>query len=96
MLMDLSHHDEDSELWNEFLYWNSMRANNHLNTDNTDNMKITEVVDCADDDPCPICYSSFCDGSLQVTLPCGHVFHLECISNWAVQNRTCPMDRSRF
>jgi hypothetical protein len=64
---------------------------------NTDDIQISIVLDCVEDEPCSICYNPYCDGQLQTTLPCGHVFHLDCVSTWVVQGkRTCPLDRRCF
>lgn len=43
-----------------------------------------------DADPCSVCYLPLDDGSRSVRLPCGHWFHLDCISQWLHTHATCP------
>ncbi|XP_061342216.1 NEP1-interacting protein 1-like [Gastrolobium bilobum] len=44
---------------------------------------------------CSICFQDFEDGELVRILPkCGHVFHLECIDKWLIQQGSCPMCRT--
>ncbi|BAT80723.1 NEP1-interacting protein [Vigna angularis] len=44
---------------------------------------------------CSICFQEFEDGELVRILPkCGHLFHLECIDKWLVQQGSCPMCRT--
>ncbi|TKY57293.1 NEP1-interacting protein 1 [Spatholobus suberectus] len=44
---------------------------------------------------CSICFQDFEDGELVRILPkCGHLFHLECIDKWLVNQGSCPMCRT--
>ncbi|XP_057439814.1 NEP1-interacting protein 1-like [Lotus japonicus] len=44
---------------------------------------------------CSICFQDFEDEELVRILPkCGHIFHLECIDKWLVQQGSCPMCRT--
>ncbi|XP_027368586.1 NEP1-interacting protein-like 1 [Abrus precatorius] len=44
---------------------------------------------------CSICFQDFEEGELVRILPkCGHLFHLECIDKWLVQQGSCPMCRT--
>ncbi|KAE9614791.1 hypothetical protein Lal_00036079 [Lupinus albus] len=44
---------------------------------------------------CSICLQDFEDGELVNILPkCGHLFHLECIEKWLIQQGSCPMCRT--
>ncbi|OIW16350.1 hypothetical protein TanjilG_19066 [Lupinus angustifolius] len=44
---------------------------------------------------CTICLQDFEDGELVNILPkCGHIFHLECIDKWLIQQWSCPMCRT--
>ncbi|KAK7300076.1 hypothetical protein RJT34_10908 [Clitoria ternatea] len=44
---------------------------------------------------CSICFQDFEDGELVRVLPkCDHLFHLECIDKWLVQQGSCPMCRA--
>jgi hypothetical protein len=40
---------------------------------------------------CSICLNK--NGCSSHTLPCGHVFHGQCIGTWYANNRRCPMCR---
>jgi len=42
---------------------------------------------------CLICLDDHVIGSLAVKLPCGHLFHKTCVSEWLVKHCTCPACR---
>lgn len=41
---------------------------------------------------CSICKTNFQVGQEITILPCGHIFHKNCIYNWFYNNKTCPED----
>ena len=43
------------------------------------------------DSTCAICLSEFGDGESVQLLPCGHVFHTDCIAHWLQVSHYCPM-----
>jgi len=44
-------------------------------------------------DPCGVCLVEFCEGDDIKSLPCGHIYHAECISKWLTERSTkCPLD----
>jgi len=44
-------------------------------------------------DPCGVCLVEFCEDDDIKSLPCGHVYHAECISKWLMERSTkCPLD----
>ncbi|XP_015973327.1 NEP1-interacting protein 2 isoform X1 [Arachis duranensis] len=44
---------------------------------------------------CSICFQDFEDEELIRILPkCGHIFHLQCIDKWLIQQGSCPMCRT--
>ena len=40
---------------------------------------------------CIICYEDFQEGDNVTTLPCAHVFHIDCIKVWILQHGNCPV-----
>jgi len=43
-------------------------------------------------DPCGVCLVEFCEGDDIKSLPCGHIYHAECISKWLTERSTkCPL-----
>ncbi|CAK9039786.1 unnamed protein product [Durusdinium trenchii] len=40
---------------------------------------------------CAICLSEFTEGEAAQLLPCGHVFHTDCVTSWLQVSRSCPM-----
>ncbi|EQC32645.1 hypothetical protein SDRG_09621 [Saprolegnia diclina VS20] len=52
-----------------------------------------ENVRCACDDECVICMGVMNDA---VKLPCGHLFHANCIDAWLRMRSTCPTCRHRL
>lgn len=43
-------------------------------------------------DTCIVCRDTLYIGSKKI--PCGHVFHLDCLKSWFIQQQTCPICRS--
>ena len=39
---------------------------------------------------CGICMDSFYDGEMVKKLPCGHIYHKDCLSQWMQNNNKCP------
>ncbi|XP_057419203.1 uncharacterized protein LOC130713455 [Lotus japonicus] len=57
------------------------------------------VVDVADGDVCSVCMEGFerqrsPDGNKRV--PCGHVYHSNCITVWLQSCNSCPLCRRHF
>lgn len=52
------------------------------------------VYTCAKDDVCPVCCEVL--GATGATLPCGHAFHVQCITDWLVtfEGKSCPVCRA--
>jgi len=44
---------------------------------------------------CTICIEDFCQGEEQMTLPCFHRFHAECVDPWLRKNGSCPVCKHR-
>lgn len=40
---------------------------------------------------CVICQMEYKRGERQMTLPCQHVYHSECVSKWLTLNKACPV-----
>jgi hypothetical protein len=40
---------------------------------------------------CPICLSDYTNEDLLIVLPCHHEYHEECITEWLLQQASCPM-----
>ena len=43
---------------------------------------------------CPICYDVIIEGESMNT-PCGHTFHVTCMTSWLERATTCPSCRTR-
>lgn len=44
------------------------------------------------EDVCCVCLDAYSEGDRIVALPCGHIFHKDCIAKWLTeQRRVCPM-----
>ncbi|EEY62316.1 uncharacterized protein PITG_14259 [Phytophthora infestans T30-4] len=55
-----------------------------------------EVTFCCEDEEqnvCVICLEGNLEEERVEALPCGHVFHAECIAQWLLYQRVCPVDR---
>ena len=47
---------------------------------------------------CCVCLEEFQKGQEVVELHCGkgHIFHIDCLEDWARRNKTCPLCRQDF
>ena len=45
---------------------------------------------------CVICLSNFKIKDNEVTLPCLHMFHFNCIKKWLYEKRCCPLCKSEI
>jgi len=52
-----------------------------------ENLSEPQSIDCA------ICLDDFNQNPTE-TLPCGHTFHIDCITPWLIIRTTCPVCRS--
>lgn len=43
---------------------------------------------------CVICRDSLFEGSKPKKLPCGHIFHIDCLRSWFVMQQVCPTCRA--
>ena len=56
------------------------------------NSIITQEKNENDDNyKCVICLFEFKIGDKVCTLPCLHIFHVDCLKNWIIRNRWCPI-----
>jgi hypothetical protein len=46
-----------------------------------------------DNDSCLICSENYECGAVVCSLPCGHMYHCNCIGDWLGRNCTCPVCR---
>jgi hypothetical protein len=42
---------------------------------------------------CSICLMDINDGQNTILLPCGHMFHSDCVTKWLEIHNTCPLCR---
>lgn len=40
---------------------------------------------------CSICLGEYEDGEMLVRLPCGHIYHDDCVSSWTTNHTRCPL-----
>jgi len=45
---------------------------------------------------CVICRDSLFEGSKPKKLPCGHIFHIDCLRSWLVMQQVCPTCRAEI
>ncbi|KAL3071596.1 hypothetical protein niasHT_031960 [Heterodera trifolii] len=56
----------------------------------------SESAQCAELAPCAICLEEIGADELVRPLPCQHIFHTDCISDWFYNHFTCPNCRAKF
>ena len=42
---------------------------------------------------CTVCQEEFALGNKGMLLPCGHIFHKDCLTPWLTSHNTCPVCR---
>jgi len=51
------------------------------------------LVTVKTEDICPVCQEAMPIGSKAKAMPCGHLFHDECLISWVSKSNSCPMCR---
>ena len=51
------------------------------------------VIKNEDNNSCSVCLDKYSNDRLVCQLTCGHVFHIDCISQWFQRSFTCPLCR---
>lgn len=47
-------------------------------------------IDIQRQNSCSICLEDFNEGEIASIIPCGHIFHTDCISHWLKKKNNCP------
>ena len=75
---------------------NNDNHNNNDNNDNEDNKLsiclYSDLEENKKDDNCSICFEKLSDDILGIT-KCNHIYHHKCISEWIINNKSCPLCR---
>ena len=85
--------------WRTFLFWRLLRLVG-LARDSPDSIRVAGKqiplrLAGEDGTSCPICYDSIAGDEMVVEVPCGHIFHGECIRPWFWRNTKCPVCRAQ-
>ena len=70
--------------------WAMLYKHNRVYTISCEPVDITFHVN-----ECPICLEIL-DDTPTITLPCGHIYHDQCLLDWFEHNMTCPICRATF
>jgi hypothetical protein len=57
----------------------------------TDMYDIPDEIFSETDECCVICTDEYRNQLVMTALPCGHIFHKDCIKTWFRQKRQCPL-----
>ena len=84
----------------EYAQQNLEESENHNNFLNIDNLPVNELnnVDNLDENnkKCVICMEDFAIGDRTISLSCIHIFHADCIKNWLIRDKSCPICKYKF
>tara|TARA_B100001093_G_scaffold205128_1_gene197207 strand:+ start:146 stop:844 length:699 start_codon:yes stop_codon:yes gene_type:complete len=47
-------------------------------------------IDIERNGTCSVCLDDFNEGDVEIILPCGHIFHKNCITPWFKKDNSCP------
>lgn len=72
------------------IYWQQYADKNNLELIDFRKLTTDQKNDC-----CPICLVNFEEKNTEMCkiVECNHLFHLECLSKWFEQNKSCPLCR---
>jgi E3 ubiquitin-protein ligase RNF115/126 len=58
--------------------------------------KKDEEKDILEPPSCPVCIDEISIGNEAMFMPCGHIFHPNCLKPWLKDNNTCPICRKEL
>ena len=50
----------------------------------------------SENERCIICMEEFIDNEKVNLLPCGHIFHINCIKQWLLKTKSCPFCKTEI
>ena len=68
-------------------------------TENSETKLLIDAISAAPQEAlavCVICVDPIAEGELTATPVCGHLFHFQCLENWAKQVAVCPVCRANL
>ncbi|PHU05372.1 hypothetical protein BC332_26194 [Capsicum chinense] len=87
-MYDLDHEEREGLDDNNVLKYLKIRAHHAPSKDGVN----PEVV--GESEICAICQSEYEDEENMGTLQCGHKYHTNCIKQWLLKKKNCPMCRA--
>lgn len=88
----------DSDDYSDDDYYADYHNNNQIkkNPATPDQISLIKIIDEKVDGMCVICQSNFSDEEQISILPCGHIMHHICISEWLQYQNICPIGRCKI
>ena len=92
-LISIQHREMTPEDYELLLRLDEGVAPKTVASDTVNAFKTDTVDECAAGGECSVCMEGYELGQVRKFLPCGHVFHTECIDLWLTNSsQNCPLD----
>ncbi|XP_060178300.1 uncharacterized RING finger protein P32A8.03c-like [Lycium barbarum] len=90
LMDDMDIRDEENDDDDDVLKYFKIRTHSSPAKDGVD----PDVVADSESEICAICQSEFEHEDSIGTLQCGHEYHMDCIRQWLLRKKDCPMSRA--
>jgi hypothetical protein len=91
-----NHQQQQQQSYFNFMPTTTMAVTQGLNLIKMADLPVRLVKPHEKVELCPICHESFQIDPFVNELPCGHVFHMDCIMKWLKDQNTCPFCRYKL
>jgi Ring finger domain len=84
--------DESKSRWLSFAYKELRDKQESRLSSSYGSLQQQDESENSEDKPhCSICLGEYEEGEALFKLPCGHIFHAECINSWCSSHTRCPL-----